>query len=284
MELSGLTRLRLRIVGVIVVASCAISPAFNYYTNENPIEGTIQGTLDSFIIALALGGYVVFAKDALQKRYLRRFSFLQTLIIQSAIYLVLFLVARSFGQFATTGSVARMLESFGDPHLRWAIPFFFCAAMLFEFGLMLNRMLGSHALRNFVMGTYHRPLEEERIFMFLDLEGSTRLAEELGAERFYGLLGLGLVIAVAASRRIQVDRTSPLRDRGGGNRLRVDGQVSPSRRRDGSRPTRTCRAAGTRRGAQTPRTPEDPTIRLPRPRPPAGGHASWRTPQAVPRY
>ncbi|MCP4005216.1 MAG: adenylate/guanylate cyclase domain-containing protein [bacterium] len=188
MELSGLTRLRLRTVGIVVFAACAISPFFNYYTNEDPIQGTLQGVLDAFFIALILGGYVVFAKDALQKRYLRRFSFLQNLIIQSAIYLVLFLVVRSLGQFATTGSVARMLESFGDPHLRWAIPFFFSLAMLCEFGLMLNRMLGSNALRNFVMGTYHRPLEEERIFMFLDLEGSTRLAEELGAERFYGLL------------------------------------------------------------------------------------------------
>ena len=37
-------------------------------------------------------------------------------------------------------------------------------------------------------GVYHRPTAEERIFLFLDLEGSTQLAERLGIARYFELL------------------------------------------------------------------------------------------------
>ena len=37
-------------------------------------------------------------------------------------------------------------------------------------------------------GVYHRPKAEERIFLFLDLEGSTQLAERLGSARYFELL------------------------------------------------------------------------------------------------
>ena len=42
------------------------------------------------------------------------------------------------------------------------------------------RITGGRVLINFILGKYHRPVREERIFMFLDLVGSTPLAERLG--------------------------------------------------------------------------------------------------------
>jgi adenylate cyclase len=40
----------------------------------------------------------------------------------------------------------------------------------------------------FAAGVYHRPTAEERIFLFLDLQGSTQLAERLGSARYFELL------------------------------------------------------------------------------------------------
>ena len=48
----------------------------------------------------------------------------------------------------------------------------------------LNRSLGQGALVNLVTGRYHRPRIEERVFLFVDLQGSTAAAERLGPERF----------------------------------------------------------------------------------------------------
>lgn len=41
-------------------------------------------------------------------------------------------------------------------------------------------LVGPRVLGNFLLGRYHTPLKEERIFLFLDIADSTKLAEQLG--------------------------------------------------------------------------------------------------------
>lgn len=53
------------------------------------------------------------------------------------------------------------------------------------FVLMLRRMVGPKALLNFFTGRYHTPVEEERIFMFLDIASSTTIAEKIGNLQFH---------------------------------------------------------------------------------------------------
>jgi adenylate cyclase len=52
----------------------------------------------------------------------------------------------------------------------------------------MNRMVGANVFRYFVTGVYHQPTAEERVFLFLDLQGSTQLAERLGSARYFELL------------------------------------------------------------------------------------------------
>lgn len=59
---------------------------------------------------------------------------------------------------------------------------------LLVFFLQVNRLLGEGVLWKFIGGLYHKPREEERIFMFLDMRSSTTVAEQLGHVRFYALL------------------------------------------------------------------------------------------------
>jgi adenylate cyclase len=54
--------------------------------------------------------------------------------------------------------------------------------------LSINHLLGEGVLWKFIRGKYHKPREEERIFMFLDMKSSTTIAEKLGHVRFYSLL------------------------------------------------------------------------------------------------
>lgn len=48
----------------------------------------------------------------------------------------------------------------------------------------VSSKLGHGVLFNWVLGRYHQPKEEERVFMFLDLKDSTPLAESLGNLKF----------------------------------------------------------------------------------------------------
>src|SRR5271166_2128976 len=47
----------------------------------------------------------------------------------------------------------------------------------------LTRLIGGKVLFNFLIGRYRRPIREERVLLFLDLAGSTSLAEEMGEVR-----------------------------------------------------------------------------------------------------
>ncbi|MER3316944.1 MAG: adenylate/guanylate cyclase domain-containing protein [Allomuricauda sp.] len=48
--------------------------------------------------------------------------------------------------------------------------------------------LGHNVLLNFFSGKYHQPIEESRVFMFLDMKSSTSLAEQLGNEVYFRFL------------------------------------------------------------------------------------------------
>lgn len=59
---------------------------------------------------------------------------------------------------------------------------------IFLFFYEIETILGRNFLVNYLIGKYDHPRKEHRIFMFLDLKGSTALAETLGDDRYYRLL------------------------------------------------------------------------------------------------
>jgi adenylate cyclase len=62
------------------------------------------------------------------------------------------------------------------------------ACILALFILQINEKFGQGILVNFLLGKYHRPKEDERIFMFMDLKSSTTYAEKLGHIRYSQLI------------------------------------------------------------------------------------------------
>ena len=60
--------------------------------------------------------------------------------------------------------------------------------VLSSFWLQLSERFGSNELWMMFSGRYFNPKEEQRIFMFLDLNDSTTIAEKLGNEKFYRFL------------------------------------------------------------------------------------------------
>lgn len=54
--------------------------------------------------------------------------------------------------------------------------------------LLVNDKYGPGVFVSFLLGKYFHPKREERIFMFLDLRGSTSIAEELSEDRYFNFL------------------------------------------------------------------------------------------------
>src|SRR4029450_6278956 len=55
--------------------------------------------------------------------------------------------------------------------------------------LQLGRLVGDRTLRDIALGRYHRPRAEERFFLFVDIAGSTPLAERIGSDAVHRFLG-----------------------------------------------------------------------------------------------
>jgi adenylate cyclase len=70
----------------------------------------------------------------------------------------------------------------------------FIVALTFGFAIVIGaiyeliRLVGGRVLVNFILGRYRRPVREQRVLLFLDLAGSTTLAEQMGELRVQDLL------------------------------------------------------------------------------------------------
>ena len=64
----------------------------------------------------------------------------------------------------------------------------FTVALGTTFILRVNEKYGPGVLLDTIKGKYHKPVEEERIFMFLDIRSATTIAEKLGHHNYFRLL------------------------------------------------------------------------------------------------
>lgn len=185
---SARARIRRRQLAAVTLVAVVITPVFNLLTSGVSLGEVIQGVVDAILISFLVGGYMLFVREGRARPWLRRLTFRADLALSSAIVLVLFFVGRAVGQVVTSRDPARFLLSFREAHLVYAVPFFAMVAVTVQFILQMNRMIGANVLGYFVAGVYHRPKAEERIFLFMDLAGSTQLAERLGSARYFDLL------------------------------------------------------------------------------------------------
>jgi len=70
----------------------------------------------------------------------------------------------------------------------WVVALSFIVSLLVCAAYELVRLVGSRVLFNVALGRYRQPVREARVLMFLDLAGSTSLAEAMGELRVQNLL------------------------------------------------------------------------------------------------
>ncbi len=75
-----------------------------------------------------------------------------------------------------------------DPEMVVILLYVWLTSVAFGFVRQMSAMAGPRVLVNLLLGKYHHPKTETRIFMFLDMEGSTTIAERLGHEVFFRLI------------------------------------------------------------------------------------------------
>jgi adenylate cyclase len=147
--------------------------------------------LVGFPLGLVFGLLELFLLPKAGMRF-RQWSFTRILLFKTLLYTVIIYVVTvtlativGFSEGRQLRELPAFLASMGQLVL---VVYTLVIYSLLVFFLQINHLLGEGVLWKFILGKYHKPREEERIFMFLDMKSSTTIAEQLGHVRFYTLL------------------------------------------------------------------------------------------------
>lgn len=155
----------------------------------------IINSLGALFAGLILGSFEMFYfKDRFRKK-----PFIYTIIIKTVFYLVSMLIF--FFIFSILYNILFRELSIFDPLLfkltfdyltgsSTLVLFTIYGAILLitQFFIQVSDRFGPGVLLNFLLGRYHSPKEEKRVFMFLDLKSSTTIAEKVGHVKYFNLL------------------------------------------------------------------------------------------------
>jgi adenylate cyclase len=130
---------------------------------------------------------------------LRRQPFLVVLLVRTLTYLlaislilVIFLGLNT--AIATKTSLSELLASplllgwITRGNFLYLVGYSFMLLLVLQFITLVSRLLGPNVMLNYMLGRFHQPKEEERIFMFMDLRSSTTIAERLGHLKWHHFL------------------------------------------------------------------------------------------------
>ncbi|TAJ34154.1 MAG: adenylate/guanylate cyclase domain-containing protein [Reyranella sp.] len=187
MKLSRRHRREWRIFLIMSALAAVVSAWFGY--NVAPPERTtaqalISGVVNSLLIATPILLFELMGSRPEPLRRLRRLPLLAYLGLKVLFYAVVILGGLTLAPF---------LMDFPDESLAdetFGISLIFATAMSLSANLVIEmgRLLGYGTLRSLLTGRYVQPHAEQRVFLLIDMKGSTTLAERLGALRFHALL------------------------------------------------------------------------------------------------
>jgi len=167
-----------------------------YPSTGNPYTfNFIVPALISLVIGLLIG--------MIEMRYLSKLlakgSFIKKISLKTLIYFLIVVIAifaitnlsTSYELKSSPFSQEVLIQSqkFFSAFAFWSVMVYFILGIVIGlFYIEISDNVGQNVLLNFFTGKYHYPIEEERVFLFLDMKSSTRIAEQLGHTTYFQLL------------------------------------------------------------------------------------------------
>jgi adenylate cyclase len=173
---------------VLAVVGLLAGGAYRYFLNDAS-EATLANYLRSGIhgLGLALSVWAVHLYfTSRRSEWVRRWPLVVEIAVQSVVIAIV------------VATVAMTLEVVLYEHrieAAWLIGHFprivgitFVMSVVIGTAFEMTRLIGGRVLFNVIIGRYRRPTREQRVLLFLDLAGSTSLAESMGELRVHQLL------------------------------------------------------------------------------------------------
>ena len=179
------TARRLRTAILIMMVCIPVSLSYEF------IDTGIVSVI-GLVIGIALAMPLALLEESKFDEAMRRLPFLVALFAKSLTYVgCVVVVFQSIG--LTYGLMAGLTmedfwASFTEPNFYLQVGAGFVLYVVIVFFRQLDRLFGPGVLLRYLLGRYHQPRREARIFMFLDIKSSTSLAEQLGHETYFAFI------------------------------------------------------------------------------------------------
>ena len=152
-------------------------------------DGHYEGFRVGFSIAFFATIFEILFQRSARRGWIKRLPFLPSLILRVLIITVIVRVCL-VGNDLLTSFIQRGTSEFNrdlgaetrDTIISLLLVVFFVAQTQFF------SLVGVRRFYNLLLGRYFKPVDEERIFVFVDMLGSSKAANELGNTRFHQLL------------------------------------------------------------------------------------------------
>jgi adenylate cyclase len=188
---------KLRYFAAIVAGGMIAGIVFNLAHGRSSPASLIEGAVYGLQMCLAIGALELFVLDGALRARFNSLPFMANLVVRSAIYAVIITLIQvaQLGDLIVGGHRDTSLDGFWSGFVYSAV-----ISVVMNLGFAIANIIGPSALLNFVTGRYHSPVEENRFVLFVDIAGSTGLAERLGGlgihrflDRTFRLLTLAVV-------------------------------------------------------------------------------------------
>lgn len=159
----------------------------------------VGALINGVIIGFIGSSFIVYNEILYNRFFVRQMKFRTLVIYKSVLYtsfytLIIIVVVSSTRALEKETNIINYLGSKDFYNFIWnedfgiLIIYALTITTIFIFVFQISKKMGNGILWNFVSGKYHKPREEERIFMFMDITNSTSLAEDLGDIEYNKLL------------------------------------------------------------------------------------------------
>jgi adenylate cyclase len=149
----------------------------------------IRGILLGALVSISVAIFEIFSQDVLKQK-----RFLYIVLVRSSGYtlLIVFWLSIINGIWSSINLhltfFGGLMDYYSDSSFIINVVSVFLALILLVGARQINSLHRKGELLKFILGRYHTPQEVNRIFCFIDLKGSTTIAERLGHLRFGSFL------------------------------------------------------------------------------------------------
>jgi len=172
-----------------IVAGSIYGALAGHASGNGPFLGFLIGIVHGAAIAGTISAVEVFGRRSPLGRRLEQAPFLVTVLVKGLMYgAVIAAVLMGDLGVRVLGFPPRSPRDI--PMGSMSVMFSVGATFATIFVLQMSQLVGARTLRNIVLGRYHRPRDEHRFFLFIDIVGSTALAERVGAAAVHRFLNV----------------------------------------------------------------------------------------------